>query len=466
MTPASIQLAAVPLPNFGLPDEEPRLPASVYAARLSRLRQRAAAQGYGAVVVYGDREHFANLAYLTGYDPRFEEALLVATLAEDTPPTLLVGNEGWAYAAICPIPIQRVLYQSFSLVSQPRDQNRPLSELLNAAGIQTGMKVGMAGWKYFTEQDSPNPTQRLEVPAYIVDELRALGCALENAGAMFMHPTQGLRAVNEVEQLAAFEFAAAHGSQALRRMLFTVRPGMSELEAVQQMGINGLPTNLYPLLLSGERTQLGLASPSTRRLQQGDPIFAALGYWGSNIARGGFLVHSASELPAPIQDYLDKLVIPYFRAAVAWYETLGLGVTGDELYQAVHQHVGDPFFGVTLNPGHLVHLDEWVSSPVYAGSAERLVSGMAWQCDIIPATGSPYFTSNIEDTLALADEALRADFQRLYPQAWGRIQARRAFMTDVLGIRLKPEVLPFSNLPAYLPPFWLAPHQVLVVKGR
>ena len=30
-------------------------------------------------------------------------------------------------------------------------------------------------------------------------------------------------------------------------------------------------------------------------------------------------------------------------------------------------------------------------------------------------------------------------------------------MRDRLGIRLKPEVLPFSNIPAYLPPFLLRP---------
>jgi hypothetical protein len=34
-------------------------------------------------------------------------------------------------------------------------------------------------------------------------------------------------------------------------------------------------------------------------------------------------------------------------------------------------------------------------------------------------------------------------------------------MKDVLGIRLKPEVLPFSNLAAALPPFMLSPHRVL-----
>jgi hypothetical protein len=30
-------------------------------------------------MVYADREHFANMAYLTGFDPRFEEALLILT---------------------------------------------------------------------------------------------------------------------------------------------------------------------------------------------------------------------------------------------------------------------------------------------------------------------------------------------------------------------------------------------------
>jgi hypothetical protein len=32
-----------------------------------------------------------------------------------------------------------------------------------------------------------------------------------------------------------------------------------------------------------------------------------------------------------------------------------------------------------------------------------------------------------------------------------------AFMAEVLGIRLKPEVLPLSNLAGYLPPLWLSP---------
>ena len=40
---------------------------------------------------------------------------------------------------------------------------------------------------------------------------------------------------------------------------------------------------------------------------------------------------------------------------------------------------------------------------------------------------------------------------------WARIEARREFMRDSLGIDLHPDVLPFSNLPAYLPPLLLRP---------
>ena len=57
------------------------------------------------------------------------------------------------------------------------------------------------------------------------------------------------------------------------------------------------------------------------------------------------------------------------------------------------------------------------------------------------------------------------ELARVYPAAWARIGARRAFMERALGVALAPEVLPFSSAPAYLPPFWLAPERVCVVAG-
>ncbi len=279
-----------------------------------------------------------------------------------------------------------------------------------------------------------------------------------NASALFTEPGPGLRLVSDADQLACFEFAAAHGSESMRRLLYGVRPGMTELAAFSLYRPIGLPYSYHPVhAVSGERTALGLASASGRVLRRGDPMGASLGYWGSNIARGGFLAGRPGGSPGGGADYVDRLVAPYFACAAEWYETIGIGVTGGELFEVARRHLADPFFGVQLNPGHFIHLDEWPSSPVYPGSPVVLRSGMALQLDIIPATGTAYHTSNIEDGVALADAGLRALLAARYPELWRRVGRRRAFMADVLGIRLRPDVLPLSNLAGYLPPFWLSP---------
>lgn len=458
-----VEYAEIALPDFGPPQVEPEIPVATYLARLRETRERIAYSGYDALLVYGDREHFANIAYLTGYDPRFEEALLI--LAPGRPPTLLVGNEGMAYAALGLVPLEKVLYQSFSLPGQPRGVSKPLATILREAGVGPGSKVGVAGWKYFLPVETATPAAWVEAPAYLVDTLREMRCTALNATALFMDPARGLRAINDVDQLARFEYAATLSSEAVKNTLFHVQPGMTEYDAVRLMGLNGFPLACHPMCSAGERAAAGLPSPSSRVLREGDPVTVALGLWGALNARAGFLVRDADGLPGGIRDYVDRLVEPYFRAIVEWYEAVGIGVTGGELFAIVDKHLGDPFFGVGLNPGHLIHLDEWLNSPIFRDSRQPLRSGMALQVDVIPATHSPYFTTNIEDGIALADEPLRASFAARYPEAWGRIERRRAFMRDALGIRLKPEVLPFSNIPAYLPPFWLSPQRALRVAG-
>ncbi len=466
------ELAELELPNFGLPTIEPVLSAETYRNRLKTVRHRGKEAGYEMIVVYADREHSANLAFLTGYDPRFEEALLIINVAhDDQVPMLLVGNEGLGYTDISPIKdeLNIVLFQSFSLLGQARGQNPPLSEILREAGVKQGIGVGVAGWKHFGALESSTPTTWLEIPTYIVDTLRSITGGSEyvhNANAIMMDSSQGLRAVSDVDQLARFEFAATYTSQAVRNVVFGLQVGMTEFDAVGLMKLNGLPWSCHLMLSTGPRAFMGLPSPSLRTIKHGDPFTTAYGVWGALNCRAGFVVEEADDLPAEINDYVDRLVKPYFEAVVKWYERIGIGVLGGELYELIREHLGDPFFGVSLNPGHLIHLDEWVNSPIYADSTEPLQSGMAIQVDIIPATLSPYFTTNIEDGIALADAELRTEFAEQYPEAWERIQARRAFMRNELGIRLKPEVLPFSNIPAYLPPFLLAPRQALRMVER
>ncbi len=456
MAPA--RLATVDLPDFGMPDAMPELPTSLYPARLERLRERADARRYDRLVIYADREHSANIAWLTGFDPRFEEAILVVGPIGE--PAMLVGNECFGMAGAAPLPIRRHLFQDLSLTSQPRDRSLPLGEILAGEGIRGGSRVGVVGWKVYADRAT------IEVPAFLADELRRLSGPrglVENAADLLMDPGDGLRVQNEVEQLAAFEWAACQTSDGVRRLLSGLRPGMTEREAVRLLRWDGTPLSCHVMLTAGPRATLGLLSPGDRPIALGDRFTTAFGIWGALNCRAGFVVEDPSELPAGIGDYVERLVGPYFEAIAAWYEALHVGQTGGALQAIIDDHLGDPFFGIGLNPGHHIHLDEWVSSPVAPGSNIELRSGMALQVDVIPATGTPYFTTNMEDGIALADASLRAELAHRYPGAWSRIRARRDFMAEALGIDLHPDVLPLSNLAASLPPFLLRPDRAMTL---
>jgi hypothetical protein len=425
---------------------------------LARLRARAEEAGYDRLVVYADREHSAGIAYLTGFDPRFEEAILVVGPAGE--PAILAGNECQGMAAAAPLKMRVVLFQDLSLPGQPRDRSASLADILGGEGIGPGRRIGVVGWKTYARRES------IDAPAFLVDELRRLtgaSGAVENVTGILIDASDGLRVTNEVEQLAALEYAACQTSDGVRRLLLGLRPGMTESEAVRLLNWNGMPLSCHLMLSAGPRATLGLPSPTDRPIERGDRFTVAFGVWGALNCRAGFVADGPEDLPAGIADYVDRLVGPYFEAIGEWYRALHVGQTGGALFDIIERRLGDPFFGIGLNPGHQIQLDEWVNSPISRGSRVELRSGMAFQVDVIPATGTEYFTTNIEDGLALADESLRREFAASHPAAWRRIESRRRFMAGALGIELHPDVLPFSNIPAYLPPFVLRPDRVLTL---
>jgi Xaa-Pro aminopeptidase len=452
------RLIDVELPDFGMPDRTPEIPPGHHAARLERLRARADEAGFDRLVVYADREHSANLAWLTGFDPRFEEAILM--VGPDAQPAILVGNECWGIAGAAPLPMRRHRFQDLSLPSQPRDRSRPLAEIFGDEGVRAGSRVGVIGWKAYARPEM------LDAPAYIVDELRRVvggSGVVANATGLVIDAADGLRVINEVEQLAVFEAAACQTSAGVRNLLRGLRPGMTEREAVRLLDWNGSPLSCHLMLTAGPRATFGLLSPGDRAIDRGDRFTVAFGIWGALNCRAGFVVEDAAELPEAIRDYTGRLVGPYFEAIAEWYRTIRVGVTGGELQAIIDRRLGDPFFGIFLNPGHQLHLDEWINSPIAPGSRIELRSGMVFQVDVIPATGTDYFTTNIEDGIALADASLRAAFAAAFPDAWNRIEARRRFMANLLGIELHPDVLPFSNIPAVLAPFLLRPDRVMAL---
>ncbi len=72
-----------------------------------------------------------------------------------------------------------------------------------------------------------------------------------------------------------------------------------------------------------------------------------------------------------------------------------------------------------------------------------------------PESKGGCYTCNIEDGILIADESLRREIADQYPQIWERIQRRKSYMREVLGICLKEETLPLYETQGILNPYLL-----------
>jgi Xaa-Pro aminopeptidase len=442
------RLIEIEWPEFGQCRPPPQPAAEEFGARIQATRSAMETLGLTHLVVYGDREHFANLAYLTGFDPRFEEAVLVVARQGD--PLLVVGNECEGYLTVSPLYVAGELrserFQPFSLLNQPRDSSRLIEEIFDGEGIGQGSAVGCVGWKYFSDAEHPDSAHALDLPAYLVDTLRELSGRenVVNATSILMNPDDGLRTFCSPAEIAYFEYTNILASEGMKRMLFGLREGMTDHE------------------LADNRDR-GLSSPIGAAVRRGDPLSTNVCYWGSNSCRAGWVASSADDLPSSAQDYVENFGGPYFEVMSEWYSLLRIGTPGGDLARLVNEKLPFDKFGIYLNAGHLIHLDEWVSSPIYPDSDVPIHSGMAIQADVIPS--SPvYFSTRMEDGVVIADEELRRQLQAQFPACFSRCQARRDFMIHVLGLEVPEEVLPLTNIPAIVPPFFLEPNTILAME--
>ncbi len=447
-------------PDFGAPDPVPEPALAEYEARLAALRAAMAAAGLEVLVVYGDREHAANLHWLTGFDPRFEEALLVLTPDRLV---LITGNECVPYTVESPVlsaPYAEVqLCGTLSLPSQPRAGAR-LADLLHAA-IPAGARVGAAGWKWFGAGEVDDPETALDLPAFLADPIRARAGRVTNATALIMHPGHGLRTRADAAEIARFEFAGQMAGKALTRMIFSLRDGITDFAAVEAAGIGGLPLGCHLTFASGPMQ--GMSGPRGRRLTRGEPVSFNICHWRANSCRAGWLASGPQDLPAAAGDYLESFAGPYVAAMSDWLSLMLPGTPGGAVQARIDAALPFERYGVTLNPGHLIGIDEWLSSPIFPDSTIPLASGMAMQCDVIP--GHPvYGSTRMEDGFVIADAALRADLAAQFPAVAARCAARQAFLRETMGFTLPEDCLPMADSCGLVAPWLFDPGQVIALR--
>lgn len=445
-----ISLKKVDLPHFSMDGWCPRIPFFEYEERLQKIVTCMKVAGIDVLLVYADREHFANISYCTGFDPRFEEAVLLLDTIGNR--TLIVGNECLGCLPDSKLCCKTVLYQEFSLLGQPRGESPSLKQIFTDFNITTGKTVGCAGWKYFEEPMG----YAIEIPAYIVDLLRDLTGDLTrvcNANNIFMNPINGLRIINSVHQIAQFEYAQAITSTAIYNAMTNIHDGVTEYEIERFMESKGLPLTTHRTVRFGESMKHSLISPTDNCASIGDMWSMAMGLPGAMICRAGAIAGGPLDLDPETRDFYPRFIANYFDVLVTWYHELRVGACAGQVYQAVMERHNESLMTIPLNPGHYIHLDEWVHSPFTEGSNIILPSGCVLQADIIPRSQGPRCSTRAEEGVVLADASLRDMIMYQYPDCWKRMQLRRQFMIEKLGIQLDETVLPLSNTPGWIPPY-------------
>ncbi|MFM7094969.1 MAG: M24 family metallopeptidase [Actinomycetota bacterium] len=455
-------LRECPLPTTEIPAlPPPVLTADIYRQRIATAQERARAEGIDLLVVWADREHAANISYLSGFDPRFEDALLIIDCAGARSPRLLVGNECLGFAPDSAIGIEVELWQDLSLMGQPRDASRSLNEILASEGAKPGARIGCIGWKTYSPAligaaGQRTASQSIDLPSYVVDLLRELAGnsgSVTNATHLLMNVEDGLRLINEPEQIRLFEYAACVSSNGIMSLLRNVRPGVREDELERELDSRGLTLSCHRMVGFGDKARHGLASASSNTARQGDALTTAFGVSGALTCRAGAVANGPHEMSDEVRDFYERFFANYFEVVRAWYGAVHLGATGGEVFAAA-ESVRDPsLYDFALNPGHYLHLDEWVNSPFAKNCNVPLRSGMAIQVDIIPVSKGPFCYVNLEDGIALADDSLRVRLRQLDPALMQRVERRRSYMINVLGYELDECILPLGNTSGWLAPY-------------
>ena len=246
---------------------------------------------------------------------------------------------------------------------------------------------------------------------------------VENATAPLIDPADGLRIVNEVEQLAAFEAAACRtrrgaggpAGRAARHARGRGRraPGLGWIAAVVPPDADG----------GAERATFGLHSPSDRPIARGDRIHGGVRHLGRPELPGGFAgrvgIGAAGGDPG-LRRAAGRAVLRGDRRVVPGAPESAS--PGGELFAIMSATWATRSSGRSLTQATSCISTNGPTHRSGRGRRSSSRSGRASRPDIIPATGTPYFTTNIEDGLALADGLLRAAFAARYPEAWSRIR--------------------------------------------
>lgn len=367
------------------------IPKTEFAGRLERIQQELAARKLDALMVYGDEYRRENLRYVSNFWPIFERA---ACLIPQHGPAILAGApEGERYAReMCPWEDVRNI-KEFACVSVPEEIDYPLAvfsslrEVLGDA-LRGGRRLGLVG--------------RWDIPGPIYDRLRDAIPGLEIVESDSL--LRDLRLYKSDFEICCLREAGRLAGVAYRRLIDTAIPGNTELmatgaseSAARMGGAENIPFTVFG---SGARTGTIIGRPTTKVIEDGDMIMAALAVQFNGYIATVEYPFVAGKASSEQEAFLDIL----FEAANVQLSYLRNGTPAAEMVRAVKEVFlkrGAEKYDV-YPPMHGIGLAEAESPYPDVNATYALEAGMCVNSDV-SLFGHPAGSNRIEEGFVIRE---------------------------------------------------------------
>ena len=278
-----------------------RLPAIGGAEFEARIAALLAAVDADWIVVYGDREHAANLIFLCNLDPRFEEALLV--IGPQAPDADRSARRTSATSRSCRSTSRSCCCPTFSLMGIDRSGGPTLEEALRETGIGAGARIGVVGWKALQRRGvrtaACRRSSRPRSSSTRSETSPESPAARRRRHAALTSPRSGLRSFCSAPTRSRLRMGRLPllgvGARDPRRRA----PGRERARRVPRRPSGRASRSACTRCSPPAPTSRSVcAARRSRRLELGDAAVACIGLWGGNCARGGLVAASTADLTA------------------------------------------------------------------------------------------------------------------------------------------------------------------------
>ncbi|OUS76560.1 hypothetical protein B1748_10680 [Paenibacillus sp. MY03] len=370
-----------------------KIPNKEFLTRIENLRELMRDQDLQACLIYGDEYRKENLRYMGNYWPLFERGAVIVPLSGD--PIILAAPEGEMFCReMSAWPDVRLLPE-FNCVTVPDNIEYPLAHYTSLTAISKQLqeshslhKLGVAG------------IDAIPVPLMNIIESSFEGIAIVDAADLLFK----LRMNKSANEIACLQEAARIADAGYKLMIEQVRPGMTELELASlaygectRQGAEHMP---FCLITSGDRVKTIIGRPSSKVIEEGDMILAAIAVQVEGYIATVNFPFVAGTMTEEQKAFIDVLV----EAEERGLARIKAGAKQSEVVRAVKdcfQKHGMTQYDL-YPPLHGCGLAEAESPYPDENSAAIFIAGMTVNTDV-SLFGHPHGSNRIEESLLVTD---------------------------------------------------------------